>query len=155
VFTELFHQRFLAGVRQHHCNLVFSKICPQKEFVMVRVRLSFVPPGGGEVDYGLTMDMPALPRAGDYISVSREPWKDIDPDRVGSEDFIVRRVWWLCQYPDDGKGTHVVGQEPVGIAEACAECEFAIGPYSSVAHKRAASTGKSRSKPQEFEATNY
>lgn len=122
---------------------------------MVRVRLTFVPPGGGEVDYGLTMDMPALPRAGDYISVMREGGKDRGPDYLGSEDFIVRRVWWSCRYPDDGLNSHTVGSEPVGVAEACVECEFAIGAYSSVAHKRAASTGKARSELQEFEPTNY
>ena len=122
---------------------------------MIRVRLSFVPPGGGEVDYGLTMDMPALPREGDYISVMRENANDRGPDHVGSEDFIVRRVWWSCRYPDDGNGSHEVGKEPVGIAEVCAECEFALGPYSSAAHKRAANSGKARSEPQEFEPTNY
>lgn len=122
---------------------------------MIRVRLSFVPPGGGEVDYGLTMDMPALPRAGDYISIMRQTLADPAPDYFGSEDFIVRRVWWNCKYPDDGKSSHVVGHEPVGTAEVCVECEFAIGAYSSTAHKRAANSQKAKSAPQKFEATNY
>ena len=122
---------------------------------MVRVRLSFVPPGGGEADYGLTMDMPALPREGDYISVRREWVVDPKPDYVGSEDFIVRRVWWLCKYPDDGKISHVAGAEPVGVAEVNVECEFAISPYSSKAHKRGANTAKKRTEPQDFEETNY
>lgn len=122
---------------------------------MIRVRLSFVPPGGGEADYGLTMDMPALPRAGDYISVLRDNISNDRPDYHGSEDFVVRRVWWLCKYPDDGSGHHEAGKEPVGIAEANIECEFAIGPYSSKAHKRNAGTGKARAPAQEFENTNY
>lgn len=122
---------------------------------MIRVRLNFVPPGGGEVDYGLTMDMPALPRAGDYISVVRESLKDRDADHTGSEDFIVRRVWWACKYPDDGRSYHTSGNEPVGVAEVVVECEFAIGPFSSTAHKQAARSGKARSDLQEFEDTNY
>lgn len=122
---------------------------------MIKVRLSFVPPGGGEVDYGLTMNMPALPREGDYITVLREGLDPKDGDRVGSEDFIVRRVWWHCNYPDDGSSYHEAGKEPVGTCEVNAECEFAIGPFSSPAHKRAAATGKARTATQEFEATNY
>lgn len=122
---------------------------------MIRVKLSFVPPGGGEVDYGLTIDMPALPREGDYISVMREGGPDRGPDYVGSEDFLVRRVWWFCKYPDDGRFSHEAGKEPVGKAEVNVECEFAVGPYSSPAHKRAAGTGKARAPVQEFEATNY
>lgn len=126
---------------------------------MIRVNLTFVPPGGGEIDYGLTMDMPALPREGDYISVTRERPKGatVDDDRLGSENFIVRRVWWFCKFPDDGKSSHTVGKEPIGTAEANVECEFAIGPYSSPAHKRASANYETRGKgkPQEFEATNY
>ena len=122
---------------------------------MIRVRLTFVPPGGGEVDYGLTMDMPALPREGDYISVVRNPFPADKPDYHGSEDFIVRRVWWHCSYPDDGKFSHEAGKEPVGKAEVNVECEFALGAFSSTAHRRAAGTGKARSPAQEFEDTNY
>ncbi|MDP3263917.1 MAG: hypothetical protein Q8M59_13230 [Tabrizicola sp.] len=107
------------------------------------------------MDYGLTMNMPALPRAGDYISVTREYAKDPGPDYTGSEDFIVRRVWWSCKCNDDGNSSFEAGKEPVGIAEVCAECEFAISPYSSKAHKRAANTAKARSATQEFEVTNY
>jgi len=122
---------------------------------MVRVKLSFVPPGGGEVDYGLTMEMPALPRTGDYISVLREGRPDRGPDYVGADDFIVRRVWWFCKYPEDGKTSHVAGQEPAGTAEVNVECEFAIGASSSPAHKRGAGTAKARAPAQEFEDTNY
>ena len=124
---------------------------------MIRVRLTFVPPGGGEVDYGLTMDMPALPREGDYISVMREYEGEVDKDRLGSEDFIVRRVWWFCKFPDDGKSSHTAGKEPVGTAEVNVECEFAIGAYSSHAHRRGAENYETRGKGKasEFEATNY
>lgn len=121
---------------------------------MIQVRLSFVPPGGGEADYGLTMNMPGLPREGDYISVMRSSSDDIPADRHGSEDFIVRRVWWQCSFPDDGKLSHEAGKEPVGTAEACIECEFAIGAYSSPAHRRAAQS-KAKYLAKEFEETNY
>ena len=36
----------------------------------MKVHLAFVPPGGGETDYAIEFDMPAIPRAGDYISIS-------------------------------------------------------------------------------------
>lgn len=126
---------------------------------MIRVQLTFVPPGGGEVDYGLTMDMPALPREGDYITVMRErpDGTKVEDDHLGSEDFIVRRVWWFCKYPDDGKSSHTAGEEPIGKAEVGVECEFAVGPYSSPAHKRGAQNYEARGKgkAKEFEATNY
>lgn len=122
---------------------------------MIRVRLSFVPPGGGEVDYGLTMDMPALPRQGDYISVLREPLPADKPDYHGSEDFLVRRVWWSCKYPEDGRTSHEVGKEPVGTCEVNVECEFAIGAWSSKAHQANAHTGKARAEAHVFENTNY
>jgi hypothetical protein len=122
---------------------------------MIRVRLTFVPPGGGEVDYGLTMDMPAVPRAGDYISVMREPLPADRPDYLGAEDFLVRRVWWFCKFPDDGRMSHEAGKEPVGTCEVNVECEFAVGPWSSPAHKRNAGTGKARAPAHEFENTNY
>jgi hypothetical protein len=122
---------------------------------MIRVRLTFVPPGGGEVDYGLTMDLPALPREGDYISVVRDNMGAKDSDYRGSEDFVVRRVWWHCSFPDDGKLSHEAGKEPVGKAEVGIECEFAVGPFSSAAHKRAAATPKARAGLKEFENTNY
>jgi hypothetical protein len=101
------------------------------------------------------MEMPALPRAGDYISVRREGVVDERADYNGSEDFIVRRVWWHCSYPDDGKLSHTSGSEPVGVAEVNVECEFAISPYSSKAHQRSANTAKRRAEPQTFEESNY
>jgi hypothetical protein len=122
---------------------------------MIRVRLTFVPPGGGEADYGLTMDMPALPREGDYISVVRKGGPDRGPDYLGTEDFIVRRVWWNCEFPEDGKLSHEAGKEPVGVAQAGIECEFAIGPFSSPAHRRGAATPKARTPTKEFDNSAY
>lgn len=104
----------------------------------MRIRLVAVPPGGGEADYSLDMDSPALPQVGDYITVLRHYAKGSPPeDYRGTEDFIVRRVRWTFKFPDDGKGFHEAGREPVGkIDEVVVECEMAIGTYSSPAHKR-------------------
>jgi hypothetical protein len=121
---------------------------------MFKVNLSFVPPGGGEVDYSLPVMVPALPREGDYISVLRDHKTPPADDYVGAESFIVRRVWWNVSYPDNGKHSHPAGTEPVGTSEIWIECEFAISPYSSKAHKRAAQS-KARYPAKEFEETNY
>jgi hypothetical protein len=120
---------------------------------MFKIRLSFVPPGGGEADYNLLVSLPALPREGDYISVRRDPMPE-DRDYLGTEDFIVRRIWWNIVYPNDGDTSHAIEAEPVGEAEIWAECEFAIGPFSSVAHKRGAE-GKAKHPAKHFEASNY
>jgi hypothetical protein len=122
--------------------------------VMFKVQLSFVPPGGGEVDYGLTIMVPAVPREGDYITVMREGKTSQSDEHVGTENFIVRRVWWNVKYPDDGQMTHEVGKEPVGTAEIGVECEFALSAYSSQAHRQGAHS-KAKHPPKEFEATNY
>ncbi|ARU23662.1 hypothetical protein RSSE_c3279 [Ralstonia solanacearum] len=102
----------------------------------MKVFLVFVPPGGGEADYQLEMEMPAVPQAGDYITVTR-------PGQTGSEDFIVRRTWWRFEFDDAAK----VGKT-AGIA---VECEFAEAPFSSEAHKRACKRYKAGS----FEETAY
>ena len=118
---------------------------------MFKVTLVFVPPGGGEADYSLEMMVPALPREGDYITVLRSGAPAIDDDHIGSEDFIVRRVWWNFDYPDDGKMSHTAGEGPVGtVTQIGIECEFAIGAYSSKAHKAGAGP-----KAQTFEASAY
>lgn len=118
---------------------------------MIKVRLVIVPPGGGEADYSLDMMVPALPREGDYISVLRSGAAPKDDEHTGSEDFIVRRVWWMFDFPDDGKMSHTDGEGPVGsVTQIGVECEFAIGHYSSKAHKNAAG-----SDAKTFEATAY
>lgn len=118
----------------------------------MRIRLVAVPPGGGEADYSLTMECPGVPQVGDYVSVMREYKGDgPDKDHIGTEDFIVRRVRWGFTFPDDGKHYHESGAEPVGATDAIViECEMAIGPYSSPAHKRGAGEGA-----QEHEASCY
>lgn len=84
--------------------------------------LIFVPPGGGEADYQLEMEVPAVPSPGDYISVTR-------PGQTGTEDFVVRRTWWQFKYDE---AAHLGQTTGIGV-----ECEFAEAPFSSDAHKRA------------------
>ncbi len=116
----------------------------------MKVRLVFVPPGGGEADYTLFFDMPSVPQSGDYISVVRE-------ERPGkTEDFIVRRTWWNLHQPDCATfakdGDEVVGK----VAYIVVECEFARGHCSGSAHvdtcDRFESSGRSVKK---FDITAY
>src|ERR1700738_632888 len=114
----------------------------------MRVKLVCVPPGGGEAEYSLDFEMPALPRAGDYISVLR-------PDQNGTEDFIVRRARWVFEFP---KAPAVsVGHGPVGkTTEVCIEGEFAESAYSSAEHKRTIANFAARGRGKlEHEASGY
>ena len=65
----------------------------------MEVELEFVPPGGGPVEYSLIIDFPALPRAGDQLSIRRPP--DQTDLFAGTIDFIVRSVRWELEYPDN------------------------------------------------------
>lgn len=76
-------------------------------------------------DFSLPFCLPALPREGDYISITRpdtpDPW---------SEDLIVRKVWWRLFHPETGGFAH--GDPKSGkVSEIFVECDPAIGPYSS------------------------
>jgi hypothetical protein len=98
---------------------------------MIKVTLTFVPPGGGEAEYCLDMNVPEVPRPGDYITISRK-----DATASGTEDFIVRRSWWHFEYPDS-KLSHSGDDTAVGkVTGITVECEFARGPFSSEEHKR-------------------
>ncbi len=101
----------------------------------MRVTLSFVPPGGGEVDYEMGVDLPVVPREGDYIKVLHET-------ETGTCDFIARRTWWLF------KGE--------GIEKIVVECEFALAEGSCPSHKRACEGFKRNGLPlKELEASCY
>lgn len=93
------------------------------------VHLSFVPPEGGEADYGLSIEMPEIPRAGDYLSIRRS-------GASGAENFIVKRTWWNLEF-DESKS---VGS----TSEVWVECEFALSPYSSDSHKKACEMYRNR-----------
>lgn len=87
----------------------------------MKVHLSFVPPGRGETDYSLIIDMPTVPQTGDYISITR-------PGQQGAEDFIVKRTWWNLEYNNNNN----IGS----TKDFWVECEFALGPYSSEIHRK-------------------
>ncbi len=115
----------------------------------MNVTLIFVPPDGGEADYQLSFELPAIPRPGDYISVMR-------PETQGSSDFIVRRTWWHLDYPDNAlygdSSNPVYGK----VNTIFVECEFAAGHYSSEDHKRSLEMYKNRTgKLKEFDASGY
>ena len=107
----------------------------------MEVRLLCVPPGGGEPDYSLDIDLPSLPQPGDYVSVGR-------PEHRGTADFIVRRTWWYLEHPEgSNRDTAVL---------ISVEAEYARGPYSSEEHLHAyrryhAQTGEER----RFEESAY
>lgn len=85
----------------------------------MKVNLSFVPPGGGKIEDSLTVEMPEIPRQGDYISVTRS-------GQTGTENFIVKRTWW---------NVVVDGSKPAASAkEIQVECEFAASSASSESH---------------------
>jgi hypothetical protein len=93
------------------------------------VRLVFVPPGGGEADYQLQFDLPAVPQKGDYISVMRAGTGDL-----GYETFIVRRTMWELKYPA-AEGPFAAEDEH-GHGSVWVECEFARGAMMCPSHER-------------------
>jgi hypothetical protein len=108
------------------------------EVNMFEATFVFVPPGGGEAEYSLRMNVPALPREGDYVTIMRSREGPVAGPDIGTEDFIVRRVWWAFQYPDDGALYHEAGEGPVGELNGVSiECELAKGHYSSARHVKA------------------
>jgi len=75
-------------------------------------------------DYSLNFSLPALPREGDYISITRP-----DTPKPWSEDLIVRKVWWNLHHPETAG---VAEDVKVGkLTEIFIECDAAEGPYAS------------------------
>lgn len=107
----------------------------------MKVTLTFVPPGGGEADHGIDVDLPALPRPGDYMSGLLT---GID----GQSDFVVLRVRWYV------KADGLKWKNPTweGIA---VECEYAHSSRSSKEHERAMKANKSDKPFQEFEESGF
>jgi hypothetical protein len=102
------------------------------------VTLVIVPPGGGEAEYSLLVEVPALPREGDYVTMMRRRQGPVARRDIGTEDFIVRRVAWAFDYADDGRLYEDSDDRIVGTVNGIGiECEPARGHYSSDAHLRA------------------
>ena len=114
----------------------------------MRVHLVFVPPGGGEKDYGMDFELPSAPQAGDYISIVRD-------DGTGDRTFIVRRTYWQLAFPSKEAAESV--SDPHGTETTImVECEFARGYFNSESHKRACDSyeAKGYAVPK-LEATAY
>lgn len=116
----------------------------------MKVRLVVVPPGGGEADYSIFIDMPAVPRAGDYISVMRE-------GEDGLTSLLVKRTWWTLK-DNETRTSFPSGQERYGTTEEIAvECYVAKGiGFDSEAHKRVVAMYEARGKKApEFDNSMY
>lgn len=113
--------------------------------------LVVVPPGGGEAEYSLLLEVPALPREGDYVTVMRHRQGPVAGRDIGTEDFIVRRVWWAFDYADDGRLYEEDDDRTVGTLNGIGiEAEPARGHYSSEAHLSACGP-----RARAFEASAY
>lgn len=107
----------------------------------MKVRLGFVPPGGGETDYSLGFELPAVPQAGDYIMVNRG-------EEAGVEAFIVRRSHWGFAVDEEGQNGR--------LTEVWVECEFADSDFASPSHKRSVDMYENRTgKRPAHQATLY
>lgn len=107
----------------------------------MKITLLFVPPGGGETDYGLDFESPGVPQPGDYICIK-------DSDEPGRQkNFIVRRSWW---YFKSEKNQELGSTEGVTV-----ECEFALSPFSSESHKSACELHSQKRKVTEFDDSCY
>lgn len=118
---------------------------------LFQVTLVIVPPGGGEAEYCLLVEVPALPRKGDYVTVMRHRQGPVAGRDIGTEDYIVRRVWWAFDYADDGRLYETADDRIVGTVNGIGvECEPARGHYSSEAHLKACGR-----RARSFEASAY
>jgi hypothetical protein len=107
--------------------LVFSDI---KGSYVMKAELNFVPPGGGEADYTLVVEIPGTPNPGDYVTIRRKYDGATPDERMGTEDFRVRRCWWYVDIDTNGKQYTDPEFGPMLVVE----CEFARGMTSSKAH---------------------
>lgn len=103
---------------------------------MVEVEFVFVPPSGGEIEYSHTVELPAVPQAGDYVAL-------FEKGESGSRDFIVRRVHWIMLQD--------------GTSSVCVEAEFAVSVRSTEDHQRTVKrlARKKGVKPPEIEPSAY
>ena len=89
----------------------------------MRIGFRTVPPGGGEGDYWIFCELPAVPRVGDYVTAL--PSEDgISAGSGEPQSFVVRAVWWNTTYFKEGEvrlqdddGICVVVEEAQGVIE--------------------------------------
>jgi hypothetical protein len=76
----------------------------------MKIDFAFFKKGIDKAEYGLTFEMPAIPRAGDKIVV-RRPETATEP--YPEETFVVRRTEWALKTP--------IFHDPVGAASQSGE----------------------------------
>lgn len=95
----------------------------------MKVTLCFVPPGGGEQDFMMEVELPSVPRVGDYIVIETEP----DSSGNHCQGFIVRRNWWRIK---EGQLRRlVVEAEFAKTSWATNDHEAALKMYSDRGHE--------------------
>jgi hypothetical protein len=105
---------------------------------MVQIIVVIREAGSEKIDYSLHFDVPEVPSAGAYISVTRTG--DREPY---SEDLIVRHVWWRLSHPENAAISS--GEPKVGsLTEIFVECDIAEGPYASDAWRRTVNSARNR-----------
>jgi hypothetical protein len=82
--------------------------------------------GSTKFDYSLLFSLPNVPCVGDYISIHRE-----DTPTPHSEDLVVRRIWWRLETSEIRTAPSEETVQSGDVREIVAECDPAIGPYST------------------------
>lgn len=125
----------------------------------MKISLIVVPPGGGKNEYTLEFDLPAVPRANEYITVARDD-VTASPERSESgelciyECFFVRRAWWDLRYP---RSAPYAKEGDIGSADMIAvEVEPAYGPHMTEAHRRSCEVYEAKGlKVRTFDDSGY
>ncbi|MBB3207493.1 hypothetical protein FHS27_003318 [Rhodopirellula rubra] len=94
----------------------------------MRIHFVVVPPHGGEADFGFDLELPAVPREGDWVQV-------VDPlirSAANRHDFIVGRIRWDLRANGLG-GESDYETEYIGVS---VEARYAISDYSCESHRR-------------------
>src|SRR3954469_5724050 len=90
----------------------------------MKVDINIVPPGGGETDYTITVEMPSVPAKGDYLLLRGR--QEQEEDDFGLRGHIVRRTWWFLETIDNN----------TRLADVVLEVEVAEGSLDSRNHKK-------------------
>jgi glutamate synthase domain-containing protein 2 len=106
----------------------------------MKVFISVVPPGGGEILQSVDVELEAMTQPGDYISIGNSAGG-------GTEDFIVRRCLWNLNKTNQEDGI-------TELEQAIVIAEMAYGPFSSESHKATIQAYEAAGKTaQSFEST--
>jgi hypothetical protein len=76
----------------------------------MKIQLKIIPDEPEELEHGLTFEMPAVPRVGDCLTISR-------PGQAGCSHFCVRGIRWMLDCAAEGTH-HRVDETVVGTTGA-------------------------------------